>query len=54
MYPDTLQQGHLGLRYLDWLEVIQKVRQQLGVADFRAVDEFCYWETSAWRGEITF
>ena len=42
MYPGALRKGDLGLRYLDWLETVHKVRHQLGVADFRAVDEFCY------------
>ncbi|MSQ06477.1 MAG: hypothetical protein EXR54_05685 [Dehalococcoidia bacterium] len=42
MYPATLRQGHLGLRYLDLLDALQRLRQQLGPADFRWVDSFCY------------
>jgi len=42
MYPATLRDGDLGLRYLDLLEVLQRVRRQLGLAQFQAVDEFCY------------
>jgi hypothetical protein len=42
MYPATLKQGHLGLRYLDLLDALQSVRQQLALGDFRWVDSFCY------------
>ena len=42
IFPKTLRKGHLGLRYLDLLETMQPVRQQLGLADFRSVDEFAY------------
>lgn len=42
MYPATLRNGDLGLGYLDLLEVLQRVRRQLGLAHFRAVDEVCY------------
>lgn len=42
IYPETLRQGHLGLGYLDLLEVLQLVRQHLGLPDFRAVDEFAH------------
>ena len=42
IFPKTLGKGHLGLRYLDLLESLQPVRQQLGLADFRSVDEFAY------------
>ena len=42
IFPNTLHNGHLGLRYLDLLESLQPVRQQLGLADFRSVDEFAY------------
>ena len=42
IFPKTLRKGHLGLRYLDLLESLQPVRQQLGLADFRVVDEFAY------------
>ncbi len=42
IFPKTLRKGHLGIRYLDLLESLQPVRQQLGLADFRSVDEFAY------------
>ena len=41
-YPDTLRTGPLGLCYLDLLEALARVRQQLGLADFRTVGEFSY------------
>ena len=42
IFPKTLRKGHLGLGYLDLLESLQPVRQRLGLADFRSVDEFAY------------
>ena len=42
IFPKTLRRGYLGLRYLDLLETMQPVRQHLGFADFRSVDEFAY------------
>ena len=42
IFPKTLGKGHLGLGYLDLLERLQPVCQQLGLADFRTVDEFAY------------
>ena len=42
IFPQSLRKGHLGLRYLDLLESLQPVCQQLGLADFRSVDEFAY------------
>jgi len=42
MYPATLRDRDLGLGYLDLLEVLQRARQQMGLAHFPAVDEFCY------------
>ncbi len=42
LYPPTLKAGHLGLRYLDLLDALQRVRRQAGLADFRWVDSFCY------------
>ena len=40
--PPNLGKGHLGLGYLDLLDALQGVRQETGLADFRAVDEYCY------------
>lgn len=47
MYPGTLRKGHWGLRYLDLLEVLQRVRLKLGLADFREVDVFAYWASKS-------
>ena len=43
LYPKTLGKGHLGLRYLDLLDGLQRVRTMHGLADYREVDEFCYF-----------
>lgn len=43
LYPATLNQGHWGLRYIDLLDALQKVRLRMGLADFREVDRFAYW-----------
>jgi hypothetical protein len=43
LYPETLKKGPVGVRYLDFLDALQRLRQQLGLADFRSVDEFAYW-----------
>jgi hypothetical protein len=45
LYPDTLKKGRMGIRYLDFLDSLQRLRQQLGLTDFRSVDEFAYWIT---------
>lgn len=39
---DGLRQGNLGMGYMDLLEGLQRVRQAVGLSDFRAVDEFAY------------
>jgi hypothetical protein len=41
-YPKGLSKGHYGLRYMDLLEAIQRLRPEFGLADFREVDEFCF------------
>ncbi len=43
LYPKTMARGHWGLRYLDLLDALQRVRAQYGLADYREVDEFCYF-----------
>ena len=43
LLPPGLKQGHPGLCYIDLLDAMQILRVQLGVPDFRAVDEFCYF-----------
>ena len=40
--PTNLGKGYLGLGYLDLLDAFQRVKQESGLADFRAVDEYCY------------
>ena len=42
-YPKGLNKGHLGLRYMDLLDAVQRLRPEFGLADFREVDEFCYF-----------
>ena len=42
-YPKGLNKGHLGLRYMDLLDAAQRLRPEFGLADFREVDEFCYF-----------
>ena len=42
-YPKGLAQGHWGLRYMDLLEATHGLRPEYGLADFREVDEFCYF-----------
>ena len=42
-YPTTLRRGHWGLRYIDLLDSLHRVRLQMGLADFREVDQFVYW-----------
>lgn len=42
-YPRGLARGHWGLRYMDLLEASHRLRPEYGLADFREVDEFCYF-----------
>ena len=42
-FPRGLAKGHLGLRYMDLLEAAGRLRPEFGLADFREVDEFCYF-----------
>ena len=42
MLPPGLRRGHPGLCYIDLLDTMHLLRVRLGLADFRAVDEFCY------------
>jgi hypothetical protein len=48
--PATLKQGHLGLRYLDLLDALQRLRQRFGLPDFQWVDSFCYQQAQLQRG----
>ena len=48
-YPGTLRKGHWGLRYLDLLEALQRVRLRFQLADFREVDLFAYWVAKSAR-----
>lgn len=41
--PPGLKRGHPGLCYIDLLDSMHLLRGRLGLADFRAVDEFCYF-----------
>lgn len=49
LYPETLRRGHWGLRYLDLLEALQRLRLRTGLEDFQAVDQFAYWVARAAR-----
>ena len=48
-YPPTMAKGHWGLRYLDLLDAMQRLRQQFALADYPEVDQFCYFITRKWR-----
>ena len=50
MLPPGLRTGHPGLCYIDLLDSVQAVRYRLGLPDFRAVDEFCYFNGRNSRG----
>ncbi|MCY4417840.1 MAG: hypothetical protein OXE87_16260 [Chloroflexi bacterium] len=50
MLPPGLRTGHPGLCYIDLLDSVQVVRYRLGLPDFRAVDEFCYFNGRNSRG----
>ena len=43
LYPRTLARGHLGLRYLDLLDAMQRVRRQFGLEGYPELDQFCYF-----------
>ena len=51
LHPGTLNKGHWGLRYLDLLDALQRVRTRLGLADYPEVDRFCYFvsRSDSWR-----
>ena len=42
IFPRGLGKGNLGMAYMDILEAQQRVRQLMGLSDFRVVDEFAY------------
>ena len=42
MYRNGLRGRNVGMGYMDLLEVLQLVRREVGLADFRFVDEFAY------------
>ena len=43
MLPAGLRNGHPGLCYIDLLDTLASLAHQLHLSDFRAVDEFCYF-----------
>ena len=49
MFPAALKRGHVGLCYLEMLDILEYLRARLGLPDFRAVDEFCYLNGRAQR-----
>ena len=55
-YPQSMGKGHWGLRYLDLLDQAHRLRPEFGLADFREVDEFCYFvsrQPGATKGNAT-
>lgn len=52
-YPRGLARGHWGLRYMDLLEATHGLRPEYGLADFREVDEFCYFVDRHARADKT-
>lgn len=49
--PPGLKHGHPGLCYIDLLDALHLVRVRLGLPDFQAVDEFCYFNGRISRGQ---
>ena len=43
MLPAGLRNGHPGLCYIDLLDTLAALAHRLHLPDFRAVDEFCYF-----------
>ena len=52
MQTAVLNHGPLGICYLDLLDTLAPVRRLLGLANFRAVDEFAFAITRAARHEV--
>ena len=52
MLPPGLKEGHPGLCYIDLLDALQLLRVRLGLSDFRAVDEFCYFNGRVSRATV--
>lgn len=50
MLPPGLRNGHPGLCYIDLLDALGHIAARTGLADFRAVDEFCYFNGRVRRG----
>lgn len=50
-FGPNMRTGPLGIRYLDMLEILSRVRYHLGLADFRALDELCYAVASKRRSK---
>lgn len=48
-YPPAMAKGHWGLRYLDLLDAMQRIRRQFALADYPEVDQFCYFISRKWR-----
>lgn len=42
MFAPKMRTGPMGIRYLDMLEILSRVRYHLGLTDFQALDEMCY------------
>ncbi len=42
LLPNNIKRGPIGIRYLDILEALNKVRARSGLRDFREIDELAY------------
>ena len=42
LLPDSMRRGPIGIRYLDLLEALNRVRARSGRRDFREIDELAY------------
>ena len=42
-YPASMKRGPVGIRYLDMLEALSRVRTEFRLSDFRQVDELAYF-----------
>ncbi|MDA0262601.1 MAG: hypothetical protein O3A93_03490 [Chloroflexi bacterium] len=45
LLPDTIKRGPMGIRYLDVLDAMNRLRGRTGLRDFREIDELAYQAT---------
>ena len=51
-YPDSMNRGPVGIRYLDLMEVLASVRAHLGLRDFIEVDVLAHLSTRPLRRQV--